>query len=73
MEDDGGGPEQPEAEAEAGAEAGAGLRFQVYRRRWFALLVLCLLNCSNATVRQPRSEASPSQGGSLLAPHTNQV
>eukprot|EP00064_Thunnus_orientalis_P022131 superscaffoldBa00007198_g22316 len=24
--------------------------FQVYKRRWFVLLVLCLLNCSNATI-----------------------
>ncbi|XP_063050184.1 solute carrier family 49 member A3-like, partial [Engraulis encrasicolus] len=24
------------------------IRFKVYRRRWFILLVLCLLNCSNA-------------------------
>uniref|UniRef100_A0A3Q2ZLP3 Solute carrier family 49 member 3 n=1 Tax=Kryptolebias marmoratus TaxID=37003 RepID=A0A3Q2ZLP3_KRYMA len=24
--------------------------FKVYRRRWFVLLVLCLLNCSNATI-----------------------
>lgn len=27
------------------------LSFKVYKRRWFVLLVLCLLNCSNATVR----------------------
>ncbi|XP_068181046.1 solute carrier family 49 member A3 isoform X3 [Antennarius striatus] len=26
------------------------LGFTVYRRRWFVLLLLCLLNCSNATV-----------------------
>lgn len=26
------------------------LLFKVYKRRWFVLLVLCLLNCSNATV-----------------------
>lgn len=26
------------------------LVFKVYRRRWFVLLVLCLLNCSNATI-----------------------
>lgn len=26
------------------------LCFKVYKRRWFVLLVLCLLNCSNATV-----------------------
>ncbi|KAL6117331.1 slc49a3 [Pungitius sinensis] len=26
------------------------LFFKVYRRRWFVLLVLCLLNCSNATL-----------------------
>ncbi|KAM9377913.1 solute carrier family 49 member A3 isoform 2-T2 [Pholidichthys leucotaenia] len=26
------------------------LFFRVYRRRWFVLLVLCLLNCSNATI-----------------------
>lgn len=26
------------------------LQFKVYRRRWFILLVLCLLNCSNAMV-----------------------
>lgn len=32
------------------------VRFKVYKRRWFALLVLCLLNCSNAMVRKPRSE-----------------
>ncbi|MEQ2293803.1 hypothetical protein AMECASPLE_037300 [Ameca splendens] len=25
------------------------LPFKVYKRRWFVLLVLCLLNCSNAT------------------------
>lgn len=24
--------------------------FKVYRRRWFILFVLCLLNCSNAVV-----------------------
>ncbi|XP_071362736.1 solute carrier family 49 member A3 [Trachinotus anak] len=26
------------------------LSFKVYKRRWFVLLVLCLLNCSNATI-----------------------
>ncbi|XP_074529382.1 solute carrier family 49 member A3 [Halichoeres trimaculatus] len=26
------------------------LYFKVYKRRWFVLLVLCLLNCSNATL-----------------------
>lgn len=26
------------------------LEFKVYKRRWFVLLVLCLLNCSNATL-----------------------
>ncbi|XP_029283735.1 solute carrier family 49 member A3, partial [Cottoperca gobio] len=26
------------------------LFFKVYKRRWFVLLVLCLLNCSNATI-----------------------
>ncbi|XP_056295291.1 solute carrier family 49 member A3 isoform X1 [Pseudoliparis swirei] len=26
------------------------LLFKVYKRRWFVLLVLCLLNCSNATL-----------------------
>lgn len=26
------------------------LVFKVYKRRWLVLLVLCLLNCSNATV-----------------------
>ncbi|XP_022615648.1 major facilitator superfamily domain-containing protein 7 isoform X2 [Seriola dumerili] len=26
------------------------LVFKVYKRRWFVLLVLCLLNCSNATI-----------------------
>ncbi|XP_058505070.1 solute carrier family 49 member A3 [Solea solea] len=26
------------------------LTFKVYKRRWFVLLVLCLLNCSNATI-----------------------
>ncbi|MED6277713.1 hypothetical protein CHARACLAT_016272, partial [Characodon lateralis] len=26
------------------------LPFKVYKRRWFVLLVLCLLNCSNATI-----------------------
>lgn len=26
------------------------LSFQVYKRRWFVLLVICLLNCSNATL-----------------------
>ncbi|CAJ1059181.1 solute carrier family 49 member A3 [Xyrichtys novacula] len=26
------------------------LHFKVYKRRWFVLLVLCLLNCSNATL-----------------------
>lgn len=26
------------------------LLFKVYKRRWFVLLVLCLLNCSNATI-----------------------
>ncbi|XP_077387862.1 solute carrier family 49 member A3 isoform X2 [Festucalex cinctus] len=26
------------------------LAFKVYKRRWFVLLVLCLLNCSNATL-----------------------
>lgn len=28
------------------------LVFKVYKRRWFVLLVLCLLNCSNATVSE---------------------
>lgn len=26
------------------------LLFKVYKKRWFVLLVLCMLNCSNATV-----------------------
>lgn len=26
------------------------LSFKLYKRRWFVLLVLCLLNCSNATI-----------------------
>lgn len=26
------------------------LSFKVYKRRWFVLLLLCLLNCSNATI-----------------------
>ncbi|XP_062249576.1 solute carrier family 49 member A3 [Platichthys flesus] len=26
------------------------LFFKVYKRRWFVLLILCLLNCSNATI-----------------------
>lgn len=30
------------------------LFFKVYKRRWFVLLVLCLLNCSNATVSDER-------------------
>lgn len=25
-------------------------KFKVYKRRWFILFVLCLLNCSNAMV-----------------------
>lgn len=29
------------------------LQFKVYRRRWFILLVLCILNCSNAMVWAP--------------------
>ncbi|XP_013856611.1 major facilitator superfamily domain-containing protein 7, partial [Austrofundulus limnaeus] len=32
------------------AERTEPLSFKVYRRRWFVLLVLCLLNCSNATI-----------------------
>ena len=28
------------------------LVFKVYKRRWFVLFVLCLLNCSNAVVSQ---------------------
>lgn len=27
--------------------------FKVYKRRWFLLFVLCLLNCSNAMVGRP--------------------
>lgn len=27
-----------------------GQLFKLYKRRWLVLLVLCLLNCSNATV-----------------------
>lgn len=30
------------------------LFFKVYKRRWFVLLVLCLLNCSNAMVSERR-------------------
>lgn len=37
-------PEQPNHEAKPVVQ------FKVYKRRWFALLVLCLLNCSNAMV-----------------------
>lgn len=39
-------PEQPNHEAKPVVQ------FKVYKRRWFALLVLCLLNCSNAMVRE---------------------
>uniref|UniRef100_A0A1A7X031 Major facilitator superfamily domain containing 7 n=1 Tax=Iconisemion striatum TaxID=60296 RepID=A0A1A7X031_9TELE len=31
-------------------DLGNQLSFEVYKRRWFVLLVLCLLNCSNATI-----------------------
>lgn len=31
-----------------GPEQGKGVPFQAYRRRWFLLAVICLLNCSNA-------------------------
>lgn len=34
----------------AGAELENLVRFKVYKRRWFVLLVFCLLNCSNAMV-----------------------
>lgn len=37
-------PEPPNPEAKTV------VRYKVYKRRWFALLVLCLLNCSNAMV-----------------------
>lgn len=33
-------------------EAKTVVQFKVYKRRWFALLVLCLLNCSNAMVSE---------------------
>ncbi|KAJ6657111.1 hypothetical protein lerEdw1_002857 [Lerista edwardsae] len=36
------------SEAPAGAEAAGSGPFQVYKRRWFLLAVVCLLNCSNA-------------------------
>uniref|UniRef100_A0A1A8IEM2 Major facilitator superfamily domain containing 7 n=2 Tax=Nothobranchius kuhntae TaxID=321403 RepID=A0A1A8IEM2_NOTKU len=32
------------------SDLGSQLSFKVYKRRWFVLLVLCLLNCSNATI-----------------------
>lgn len=32
------------------------LVFKVYKRRWFVLLVLCLLNCSNAMVSKENKE-----------------
>lgn len=40
-------PKSPKLEAKKVA------LFKVYKRRWFVLLVLCLLNCSNAMVSQP--------------------
>lgn len=40
-------PKSPKPEAKKAA------LFKVYKRRWFVLLVLCLLNCSNAMVSQP--------------------
>lgn len=43
-------PEPPNPEAKTV------VRYKVYKRRWFALLVLCLLNCSNAMVSEPSSE-----------------
>lgn len=35
---------------EANSDLKNGQLFKLYKRRWFVLLVLCLLNCSNATV-----------------------
>lgn len=50
-------PEPPNPEAKTV------VRYKVYKRRWFALLVLCLLNCSNAMVSEPSSERKA--GGKL--------
>lgn len=51
-----GGGERSDVRECSGVSGGPNLElqklqsFKVYRRRWFVLLVLCLLNCSNATV-----------------------
>ncbi|XP_024116141.1 solute carrier family 49 member A3 [Oryzias melastigma] len=51
-----GGGERSDVRECSGVSGGANLElqklqsFKVYRRRWFVLLVLCLLNCSNATI-----------------------
>ncbi|KAL4641598.1 major facilitator superfamily domain-containing protein 7 isoform X1 [Arapaima gigas] len=37
-----------ESDADVGEDAPHAPRFQAFRRRWFVLVVLCLLNCSNA-------------------------
>ncbi|KAM3612005.1 uncharacterized protein V6R79_000852 [Siganus canaliculatus] len=41
---------QPVPTQEASEDLKKLLCFKVYKRRWFVLLVLCLLNCSNATI-----------------------
>jgi hypothetical protein len=35
--------------------------FKVYKRRWFVLLVLCLLNSSNAAVSKPLKDMAMNQ------------
>ncbi|KAM8909276.1 solute carrier family 49 member A3 isoform 2-T2 [Spinachia spinachia] len=53
---DGGGPDteiqtvSPPVPSTPDIELHKLLFFKVYKRRWFVLLVLCLLNCSNATL-----------------------
>uniref|UniRef100_A0A8C3UWZ7 Uncharacterized protein n=1 Tax=Catharus ustulatus TaxID=91951 RepID=A0A8C3UWZ7_CATUS len=39
-------------------------RFKTYRRRWFLLAVVCLLNCSNAMVSAAGSPAADSRSRS---------
>ncbi|XP_026186447.1 solute carrier family 49 member A3 [Mastacembelus armatus] len=43
-------PVSPEVPRNPNTELKKLLFFKVYKRRWFVLLVLCLLNCSNATL-----------------------
>ena len=46
----GSGSEEVRFQGEPSPDLASLLQFKVYRRRWFILLVLCLLNCSNAMV-----------------------